>query len=323
MRTTYKFICSISLLISSLNVNSQAVPASDENIPFLVTFGKQADKAWGDDDFSQVFFFKVPEDYSKPLYFRVYDPDCSGEHDEQKESFNTVTKFSVYGGTGCITNKDSQGIDPVGEYKSGNLLATKAFNHKTDYDDKWYTFGPFNPKEGELSRKHGGLIFKIICEGVKGDDGNLYRYFMSINKDKNIPVEDGNAFCYEYTFRLHSDPKQVSHIYPYVDDKVISLKQRNFDWDYDGYIKLTSRVTETETLTTSGDNETSESDYKVKEAEKGNSVDISFIKNSTFKVNNNNVVFSVTNQYGESLPFFVVPIGGVPEYKGAIKITPQ
>ena len=194
--TLNKIIYLTILVFSSLNVCSQAVPASDENIPFLVTFGKQAGKAWGDDDFSQTFFFKVPEDYTQPVYFRVYDPDCSGTHDEQKESFNTVTKFSVYGGTGCISTKDSQGIDPVGDYKSGNLLATKAFNQKADYDNKWYTFGPFNPKEGELSRKHGGYIFKIICEGVKGDDGNLYRYFMSVAKDKNIPVEDGNAFCY-------------------------------------------------------------------------------------------------------------------------------
>ena len=301
----------------------QAVPASDENIPFLVTFGKQADKAWGDDDFTQIFFFKVPEGFDKPLYFRVFDPDCSGQHDEQKDQFNTATRFSIYGGTGCVTNKDAQGTEPTGEYKSGNLLDSKVFTAKTDYDNKWYTFGPFNPSEGELSKKHGGYIFKMITEGIKGDDGNLYRYFMSVNKDKNIPVEDGNAFCYEYTFRLHSDPTEISHIYPYLDDKVISLKQSNFDWDADGYIHLTSRVTKAEPLKISGDDETITSKYVVKPPEKGNSVDIAFVKNSKVKVNNNNVVFSVTNQYGESLPFYVVPIGGVPEFKGSITARPR
>ena len=30
---------------------AQPVPSKEENIPFLVTFGKEADKSWGDDDF--------------------------------------------------------------------------------------------------------------------------------------------------------------------------------------------------------------------------------------------------------------------------------
>lgn len=311
-----------SYLLSVIGVFSQAVPASDENIPYLVTFGKHADKAWGDDDFTQVFFFKVPKDFSKPLYFRIFDPECSGEIDEANDAFNTATRFSIYGGRGCITNEDAISTDPVGEFKSGNLLDSKVFASKTDYDNSWYTFGPFNPSEGEYSERHGGYIFKMITEGIKGDDGNLYRYFMSVDQNRNIPVEDGNAFCYEYTFRLHSDPTQVSHIYPYLDDKVIALKQSNFDWDSDGYITLTSRETKADPLEISGDNEFSRSDYTVKDGERGHSVDIAFKKNNQIKVNNNNVVFSVTNQYGELLPFYVVPIGGVPRYKSRGRATP-
>jgi len=309
------------LFLIATDSSAQAVPASDENIPFLVTFGKHADKAWGDDDFAQTFFFKVPKDFQKPIYFRVFDPESSGEFDEMNDSFNSATRFSIYGGTGCITNEDAISTDPVGNFKSGNLLDSKVFTSKTDYDNDWYTFGPFNPSEGELSEKHGGLIFKVIAEGIKGDDGNLYRYFMSESKDRNIAVEDGNAFCYEYTFRLHSDPTQVSHIYPYLDDKVIALKQSNFDWDSDGYITLTSRETKADPLRISGDNEFSRSDYQVKDGERGHSVDIAFRKNSNFKVNNNNVVFSVTNQYGELLPFYVVPIGGVPRYQPKPKFS--
>ncbi len=313
--------CITSFLWSNC-VLAQEVPASDENIPYLVTFGKHADKAWGDDDFAQTFFFKVPKDFNKPLYFRVYDPECSGDIDEQNDDYNTATRFSVYGGTGCISNKDSRALDPVGEWKSGNLLDAKVFTSKTNYDKAWYTFGPFNPSEGELSEEHGGYIFKMICEGVKGDDGNLYRYFMSVDGDRNIPVEDGNAFCYEYTFRLHSDPSQVSHIYPYLDGEVVSLHQSNFDWDDDGYITLTSRVSESIPLEISGDNELSKSKYVVKDKERGNSVDIAFKKNNKVKVNNNNVVFSVTNQYGELIPFYVVPIGGVPRYRARGRYTP-
>lgn len=301
---------------------SQPVPASDENIPFLVTFGNEAGTKWGDDDYSQTFFFKVKKEYKDPIYFRVYDPECTGQNDEVNGSFNTMTKFSVYGGAGCISDPDATGTDPKGNYKSGNMLATKTFGQKTDYDNSWYTFGPFNPSEGEYSQKFGGYIFKVICEGLKGDDGNLYRYFMSTSAEKNIPVEGGNAFTFEYTFRLHKEAFQTSHIYPYIDDKVISVEQRNFDWDSDGFIKICSVATLGDDVALSGDNAWSTSVYKIKDKERGKSLDIQFTKNDKIQVNNNNVVFSIRNQYGELLPFYVVPIGGVPKYQGNISATP-
>ena len=40
----------------------QAVPGKDENIPFLVTFGKSGETSWGDDDFNSIFFFTIPKD---------------------------------------------------------------------------------------------------------------------------------------------------------------------------------------------------------------------------------------------------------------------
>ena len=61
-----------------LPVQSQPVPAKDENIPYLVTFGGDADKSWGDDDFCQIFFFKIPFTQKEPFYLRVYDPGTGG-----------------------------------------------------------------------------------------------------------------------------------------------------------------------------------------------------------------------------------------------------
>lgn len=46
----------ILLIISTLGF-SQPVPNVDENIPYLMTFGNRAETSWGDDDFSQTFFF--------------------------------------------------------------------------------------------------------------------------------------------------------------------------------------------------------------------------------------------------------------------------
>lgn len=304
-----------SVFCSSMAI-AQAVPAEEENIPYLVTFGREAEPSWGDDDFCQVFFFSIPKDQTQPFYIRVFDPDCGGEVDEMRGDFNTLTRFSVFGGKGCITEDDARSTNPIGNFKSGNLIASKTFGQKSTYDQNWYTFGPLNPSEGELSEQYGGYIFKLICEGVRGDDGNLYRCFLSTQPDANVAVEGGNAFTFEYTFRLHSDAWQTSHVYPYIDEEVVYLAQANFDWDDDGYIRIYSVVTFAAELETSKDDNWSTSQYMIKNEERGKSLDIQFTKDDQHHVNNNNVVFYVTNQYGELLPFYTVPIGGVPKFQG-------
>lgn len=316
---------SILILIAIIynQATAQPVPANDENIPFLVTFSKEAGSKWGDDDYCQTFFFSIPKDFKAPVFIRVFDPEVGGKHDEINGTFDSNTKYSIYGGNGCITVEDARNVDPIGNFKSGNLLASKVFDGKSTYDNNWYTFGPFNPSEGEFSAQYGGYIFKVICEGIKGDDGNLYRYYLSTASDKNIAVEGGNAFTFEYTFRLHSDGGQVSHIYPFIDEKVISIIQYNFDWDNDGYIKLISAINPGEFLKTSIENKWAESKYEIKSGERGKSIDIQFKKSGKSSgVNNNNVVFYIRNQYGQQLPFFTIPIGGVPKPRGQINVKP-
>jgi hypothetical protein len=312
------------LLLASAPLLSMAqpVPAEEENIPFLVTFGKDASSKWGDDDYCQVFFFTIPKDFKEPVYLRIFDPDCGGLNDEKNGEFNSLMKFSVYGGPGCITQDDARSVDPVGNFRSGNMLGSKAFAVDPKTDNDWYTFGPFNPAEGELAPKYGGYVFKLICQGMKGDDGNLYRYYMSTRPDRNIPVEGGNAFTFEYTFRLHSDPGQVSHVYPFIDDKVLSIMQYNFDWDDEGYIKLVSVASVGEFLKTSTEDTWASSRYIIKDSERGKSLDIQFRKDDSRVINNNNVVFYVRNQYGETLPFFTIPIGGIPRPQGEVAIKP-
>ena len=84
------------------------MPNPVENIDYVVTFGAQADKAWGDDDFTQTFFFLVPKTRREPLYIRVFDPDCGGKFDERKFGWNTSTDFSLYGGAGCYSGPDGR-----------------------------------------------------------------------------------------------------------------------------------------------------------------------------------------------------------------------
>ena len=313
-------VVSILFLLSFLSSFAQPVPAGDENIPYLMTFGNQAETSWGDDDFSQTFFFLIPESFKEPVFIRVFDPDVGGDIDEQNGQWDTRVTYEVYGGPGAYTNKDAQETDPVGEYKSGNLLASKSFTQNPRYDNNWYTFGPFNPTEGEYFEKFGGYILKIICEGVSGNDGNLYRYFLSTSFNENRAVEGGNAFAYEYSFRMHDNPNEVSHIYPYVDDRTLTVKLSNFDWDNDGFIRTVSVARRGQMSTVSGDDRWVEDEFKIFDEEKNTSLDIQFIKKKSPPVKNNNVVINVRNQYNELLPFYVIPIGGVPKYKYNIAV---
>jgi len=309
------------VMCASFNAQAQPVPSVEENIPFLVTFGPKAETSWGDNDFSQIWFFLVPETYKGMVHIRVFDPDIGGAHDELNGVFDTRMLYSVYGGKDAYTHPDAQEVNPKKNYKTGNLLASRVFGADGRYDNNWYTFGPFDPTKGEYYSKYSCYIFKVICEGIEGDDGNMYRYFMSTSATENIPIEGGNAFTHEYTFRLHDDPKQVSHIYPFVDPEVTKIKTENFDWDNDGSIRVTSEVRREQKINVSGDNVWSITEFAIKEEEKGKSLDFQFIKQSNPVVRNNNVVITVRNQYGDLMKFFSSPIGGVPKFKYIINPT--
>ena len=311
----------IILLIICALADAQPVPNVEENIPYLMTFGKDGTTDWGDDDFSQAFFFQIPKDYDQPFFIRVFDPDTGGEIDEIKGIFDTRCVFEVFGGQGNWSNPAAKETSPVGNYKSGTLLATRAFAENPRYDNQWFTFGPFNPAQGEYSDEFDSYIFKIICEGVSGDDGNMYRYYLSTSATENRPIEDANAFAYEYSFRMHNDVEQVSHIYPYIEDGTVSVKIMNFDWDWDGSIVVISVARQGANVETSGEDFWAEDELRVQEEELKTSMDFRFVKAKSL-VKNNNVVVNVRNQFGEAMPFYTIPIGGVPKYKGEVEFVP-
>jgi hypothetical protein len=317
-KSRYRFLVFILLLGIAVTVrlSGQPVPSKDENIPFLVTFGKDAQTSWGDDHFYQIWFFSIPKNFNQRVYIRVFDPDCGGEYDEIQGEFNTKTMFSVFGGKGVDpeTNEESRGLYKGENFKKGNLLASRVFGSEAKYDNKYYTFGPFNPTDGDFDLKWNSYIFKIVCEGMNGDDGNLYRYFLSRDPDNNLAIEGANAFTYEYTFRMWNDFKSVSHIYPYVDTGIVSIKQKNFDWDNDGNILVVSRYKQGIEVPISDQNNWVESKIPIEPPEIGSSLDFQFHKRQDELVKNNNVVIMLQNQRGDAMPFYSSPIGGVPVY---------
>ncbi len=308
------------ILRVSLGLYSQSAPEIDENIPYLITFGRNALTSWGDDDFCQIFYCVIPPSQTGPVYIRVYDPDTGGDLDEAKGEFNTVVNFSIFGGNDCWSDTTALVLSKTGNYKSGYLLSSKSFGVDPKYDKKWYSFGPFNPSEGKYVEKLGGHVFKIVAQGISGDDGNIYKYFLSTSPVENIAVEGGNWFTYKYHFRLPDDQSHVSQIYPYVDDRTISIQVSNFDWDNDGIIRIFSVAKNGVLCDVSGENNWVVREFPIVPEEKNSTIEIQFIKNQTLQVRNNNVVVIVRNQYGVSLPFYVVPIGGVPVYSPKIRM---
>jgi Tfp pilus assembly protein PilZ len=121
----------------------------------------------------------------------------------------------------------------------------------------------------------------------------------------------------------NNDTSFVSHIYPFIDSGCIYIQTKNFDWDNDGDFIVVSVERKGQRLPLSGDDVWTESQMPILEGEIGKSLDFRFYKKKGDLVRNNNVVVSVQNQYGENLPFFSAPIGGVPVYKPRIKVVPK
>jgi hypothetical protein len=304
------------LIFISLKLFCQVMPSVEENISYLVTFSKSSDRTWGDDDNIQIYFFSVPEAVKTPFYIRVYDPDIGGAIDENRDGFNSKTKFSVYGGVGAHSNRDATQPDPVRNYKSGVLLNTKTFGEEPAYDEKWYNFGPFNTSEGELQQELGGYIFKLVVEGLEGDDGNLYKIALSGDKQNNAKLEGGNIFTYEYCFRTSDKELNTCHLFPFITKDITAVKVNTYDFDEEGIIRIVSIDKKGEEIQPSGDGKWDASEHKITKREINTSLDIQFIKRKP--VHNNNIVVYLTNQYGVAMPFYTAPIGGVPKYKAGL-----
>ncbi|SHI64054.1 hypothetical protein SAMN02745146_1258 [Hymenobacter daecheongensis DSM 21074] len=306
----------VALLLAAFypffGAHAQAVPNPGENIASLVTFGAQGDQSWGDDDHTQTFFFLIPSGNRQAVYIRVYDPDCGGQLDEAKFGWNTTTDFSLYGGPGAHSGPDARTNQPTGKYRSGTLLKQQTFGSEATYDGKWFTFGPLNPLEGELVPEFQGHVFKLIAQGKTGDDGNLYRYFLSTSPTQNIAVEGGNAFTYEYAFRLSPQRQARTHLYPFVNDRVVSIRQSNFDLDGDATLKIFSVAKNGHKATVSADNVWAQSVHPITAKEQGLSLDLQLTSISKAA---NDLVFYVTDQYDVALPFFAIPLGGPPKYQ--------
>ncbi len=307
------------LLLRVAPALAQAAPNPVEKIESLVTFGAQAPRSSGDDNHTQTFFFLVPSTERRPVYIRIFDPDCGGELDAKVGAFDTRTEFSLYGGEG--THSGAGATDPRADLPAlaaptGRLMQRQVFGVDPRYDGGYYNFGPLNPLEGELVEQFGGRVFKVVVRGLSGNDGNLYRFFLSSSPGLSVPLPGGNIFTYKYCFRIPAGPPSgrpvTVHLYPFANERVISIKQSNFDLDQTVQLTIFSVAKNGHSALVSGDARWASSQLPIVTSEHGLSLDFRLVSRSPIF---NDAVFYVTDQYDKALPFFAVPLGGVPHYR--------
>jgi hypothetical protein len=304
-------------MIISAKLPAQEVPSGQENMACLVTFGTNGDHSLGDDDFSQTVFFSIPKNQTTPFYIRIFDPETFGELDEAKDGWDTKMKYSVYGGKDSYYDKDARNVNPVGNYESGTLIDSKIVGSEPATNQKWISFGPFNPQQGEYVSEFDSYVIKLVIDGLKGDDGNGYKLFLSVKNTENIPVEGANAFAFEYSVRLQSTANSVAHVYPYADNLITGFKIRTFDFDNDGQAKLYSSMKNGHLVSVSNNNEWSTSNHAIVSEEKNKCLDLQIVKKEDDK---NDIVLYITNEYDVPVPFFAAPLGGMPRYKYKVKV---
>jgi hypothetical protein len=118
--------------------------------------------------------------------------------------------------------------------------------------------------------------------------------------------------------RLGEAKGSISHLYPFVATNVTSVIINVFDFDDDGILRVVSVAKKGEITKSSGNGVWLENKHKIVSEELNTSLDVQFGKEKESK--NNNIVVYITNQYGELMPFYTTPIGGVPKYKFKIGV---
>ena len=302
-----KLLTLVLALASFSSLISQPVPGETQNIPFFVTCGSESEDG-GDDDHSQTIFVSIPEDGPNEFFIRVYDPDCGGKHDIPSKTFNTRTRFEIFGGEGCLSSEAARETAPVGDYRKGTLLLDKTFENQPEFDGKYTSLGPIMKNEGEYFDEEGIYAFKLLVEARDGgDDCNLYRLFISEEKNKNIEIAGCFAFMYEQCFILPNDPDLESHLYPAIPEDASFFHINNYDFDNDGEIKIIGPEGRTWSVEISGDQNWENSQMYIEEIKGEGFLDICMTKSKERSCKNNIVVVNTRYRTGDNPRYFTIP----------------
>jgi len=279
---------------------------------YISTFGPgPGASGQGDDDHVQVIFFEVPSSYADTLYIRIFDANTGGAVDEQVGGWDTTIRYRLFGGIGAYTNARSAHPDAA-QINSGELLTQALVGDDPAYEGNLYLV--FSALAGEGEPVGSSLVFKLVVEGVSGDDGNLYNVALSTVDNDNVAPAGSRVFAYSWTFPLPNDPSQRPPLYPYVPSGTAIFEQHNWDADYVGgpasmTLHTPMRDIPVDTSSISGDSAAASSSHDVVDGERGVSwtVTMEFVSPGVW----NDLTFWAVGD-GADLPIFTRPTTAPP-----------
>jgi len=183
MKRRFLVLAGLLLLAPVLTVAADRAP--------LVSYGPAAK----DDVVRQVLFIVVPAKATQPMYLRLLDADCGGDLDSRTGEWDTRTRFALYGGAGATTGASLKDRAPSeADLRTGALIAERVFSVDAESNNKWSVFTKLDPAAGDTLGDTA--VFKLVVEGLAGDDGNVFDVAVSLNETKNVLPEGVRVLSY-------------------------------------------------------------------------------------------------------------------------------
>jgi len=264
----------------------------------MVTYGRDAKTIEGDDDFLQVIFIRIPDSPGKTLYIRIFDADCGGKLDARyTKTWNTRTRFRLFGGKGAYSHPGLKHPTPERQaLDAGELIREQISGEDPFQDSRWHTFAEFDPGKGEKIGKF--RYFRLVVEGVGGDDGNRFSIGASTSPRRNIPPPGLRLFSYTPTIYLPRAEvfAEMRFSVPKDADRIIA---HNFD-SSQAHIGVDTAFRSELPVDSSGQDEWRNSSVSFDKRETGRTAAIRFAGGEEIP---NDGTFYVTDRQGNLLPF--------------------
>ncbi|MEZ5936400.1 MAG: PKD domain-containing protein [Alphaproteobacteria bacterium] len=273
-----------------------AIGRADE--PLLVTYGTDAPTREGDEDHREVIFFSLPADRDQTLYLRLFDPDVGGRHDLVYGLNDSSTRFSLFGGEGAFSAASAD---------AGRLIAEQTFGADPDSDDRWLTMASFLPSQGERIGER--VYFRLVVDGLTGNDGNLFTPAVSLRDRRDAPPADLRLFAFTPTIRMPDRNARVELRFRAPDsDQPITVE--NFD-AANGRVALATRF-RTLPLAASGQDAWLKTEVRLRESERGQMAAILFQGGDEIP---NDATFRLADSDGQPLAVELPPRRFIPNHR--------
>lgn len=284
------------VMFCCLETYGQALPAEDQNIPWLFTTALNAPGDLGDNDHRQIFYYLVPDNYHGNIYLWIEDPGCSFENDQINGFPDSKFDFKIYGGIDLSLNNNDR--SPV----MGILLADTVFGSENPAN---FIFRGIKPWEGQYIRALRANLFKVLIKGLDGDDGNKYRLYFSKSDLVREKPEDARIFYNELCFMLPEKTLAESTIKILLPTEAAGVSLANFDFEDYGNIRISSNVRDFQNIKGSENNHFKLTLLKVFNQERGNEIQVRIIRDTTRSPEDLFTSFSwlIENELGEDISF--------------------